>query len=486
MTPESKLAAVARVQTFLDSRLEQRQVNRILHGFPSPRFWQPETISIADVMRQRDRWNHGSQAPFSLYVGLPFCIRTDPDRCGYCLFPVEVFQGSNQIDTYLEYLEREGNLFREFFHDVSPETVYVGGGTPNLMRPQQYLRMMEIVRDVFPGLSSETSITLEGIPQLFTLEKLASMKAGGINRVSMGVQQLNTELNQLSGRKQTAQHVFDAIRWCRQLGLQCNADLIFGWPRQTLETMVTDLEQLVATGVDHIAHYELNIGGPTDFSLNRRSELPSPGLTRDMYRVARDFLTSHGYSQRTVYDFQKTVDVSEFVYEECQRGAERQELWGWGFAGVSDFGGTLEHPGWSYVNHRRVADYYNALDRGAFPIERGFAREIGDLRLNTLFKNLQGMQVDRLSYLRRFEVDVYEEYAPIWQALIERNWCTVTAESIKLQGDGAYYVPLIQSLLSEERLEQLRASTVRASFAQNALIQLSNSERLTSNLPSTG
>ena len=366
---------VSQARRFLDAQQGERQVNRVLHGFPSPRFWQPGVASVPTAMDHRRSWNEAGQAPLDLYIGVPYCIRTDPDRCGYCLFPVEVFQEAGQLDVYLGYLEREGQMFREHFQGLAPATVYIGGGTPNLMRPRQYTRLMEIIRGVFPALTSAVSVTLEGIPQLFTREKLEYMKAGGITRVSMGVQQLNAKLNQLSGRRQTAEHVFDAIRWCQELGLQCNTDLIFGWPRQTMETLMEDLQRLVDTGVDHIAHYELNIGGPSDFSLNRRDELPSPAVTREMYHVTRDYLTSHGYRQVTVYDFQKVEQENRYVYEECRRGFERRELWGWGFAGVSDFGGTMDHGGWTYLNHRTVPDYFGALDRGEFPVERGFARE---------------------------------------------------------------------------------------------------------------
>lgn len=459
MVEKDETLTSSKIQAFLDSHLESRQVNRILHGFPSPRFWQPDTVEIPQLMQQRQQWNTPFPALFSLYLGLPFCIKTDPDRCGYCLFPVEIFEGSPQIDNYLDYLEREGELFRDFFLETTPETIYIGGGTPNLMRPHQYLRLMEIVQKVFPRISFEVPITMEGIPQLFKRDKLVAMKSAGINRVSMGVQQLNPELNRLSGRKQTAQHVFDAVNWCHELGLQCNVDLIFGWPRQTLETMMSDLEKLVATGVDHVAHYELNIGGPTAFSLNYREELPSPSLTREMYQTGRDFLISHGYRQLTVYDFQKDIGDLKFVYEECQRDSERHEMWGWGFAGVTDFGGMMDNPGCSYLNHRRVQDYYNALDRREFPVERAFIREIKDLRLNALFKNLQGLRVERSSYLRRFEIDAYEEHKPIWRALSDRNWCSVTSEAIQLNGDGVYYVPLIQALLSHERLDELQSST---------------------------
>jgi oxygen-independent coproporphyrinogen III oxidase len=458
MPQPSSSAALAEANAFIEAHLAQRQVNRVLHGFPSPRFWQPGIISVPYVMEQRQVWNRSGQAPLSLYVGVPYCIRTEPDRCGYCLFPVEVFGGATQLDTYLDYLEREGELFRDHFAGCALESVYIGGGTPNLMRPAQYTRMMNIVRTVFPKLSERTPVTMEGIPQLFTREKLEHMKAGGINRVSIGVQQLDPELNRLSGRKQTAKHVFDTIRWAQELGLQCNVDLIFGWPRQTMQSLMSDLAQIVATGVDHVTHYELNIGGATDFSLNHRDELPDLDLTRAMYAAARDFLTANGYRQLTAYDFQKDGGASGFVYEECKRDFGRTESWGWGFAGVSDFSGTSDEPGWTYINHRRVRDYFAALDRGEFPIERGFVRDPADVRLNDLFRNLQGMRVDRVSCARRFGIDVYEEYEPAWRALVGRGWCTVSPQTIELTDDGVYYVPLIQSLLSQHRLEQLRAS----------------------------
>ena len=86
---------LAEARDFLDAHQGDRQVNRVLHGFPSPRFWQPETVSLPAVMEQRKAWNEAAQAPFDLYVGVPYCVRTDPDRCGYCLFPVEVFQAGH-------------------------------------------------------------------------------------------------------------------------------------------------------------------------------------------------------------------------------------------------------------------------------------------------------------------------------------------------------------------------------------------------------
>jgi hypothetical protein len=76
--------------------------------------------------------------------------------------------------------------------------------------------------------------------------------------------------------------------------------------------------------------------------------------------------------------------------------------------------------------------------------------------MTTLFKDSQQARVDQPGFARRFQVDVYKAHAPVWQALVNRNWCSLTTEAIELEGDGVHCVPLIQSLRSRERLAPLR------------------------------
>jgi oxygen-independent coproporphyrinogen-3 oxidase len=168
----------------------------------------------------------------------------------------------------------------------------------------------------------------------------------------MGAQQLNEELNKLSGRKQKARHIFQAVEWCDELGLQSNVDLIFGWPRQTKDLMLKDLETLVDAGVRHITHYELNIAGSSDFALNRLHELPSVVQNLEMYHASKDFLESRGFRQLSVYDWDKPMP-GDYVYQECVREFDTTAIFGLGYAAVSYFPGTVHDPGWTWVNHRR-------------------------------------------------------------------------------------------------------------------------------------
>ena len=450
-------------RAYIEAHRHRRHSNRVLHGHPSPLFWRGRDLSVPDIMAARTEAPHR----LNLYVATPYCLPTNPDRCGFCLFPSEVYQRRSQLDSYLSYLEREGEMYRCLLMGTPLTSVYFGGGTSNLYRPDQYARLLQIVRGVFPDIGPDTEITLEGIPQLFTLEKLSAMGAAGCTRVSIGVQQLDDDMIAMSGRKQKASQVFETISWCHDLGLSVSVDLIFGWPRQTVAGMLRDLEAVVGAGVDHLTHYELNVGGRTDFALNRSYELPSVEETLDMYRVARDYLSERGYRQATTYDWERAGSGSpQLRYEDEWRRRFAMEpdgtlissqTWGWGFAGISHFFGNRADRGWTYMNHTSVSGYFGALDAGLFPVERGFQyTNEADFHLTVLFQMLISLAVDRGLYFVLTDIDVVEEFADVWESLANLGWVTVTPSHIQLVGDGVFYTPLIQSLLARDRVLELR------------------------------
>lgn len=458
---------VPAVRAYIDSHRRRRQSNKVLHGHPSPVFWLDHAVSIPEVMAVRARTHRDVRKQINLYVGTPYCLPTEPDRCGFCLFPSEVYRNRQQLDEYLTYLRREGDMFQPYLEGDRLASIYFGGGTSNLYKADQYAILMDIVRSVFevpPGIE----VTLEGIPQTFTYEKLVAMKACGVTRISMGVQQLDDEMIKMSGRRQKAEQVFQTIAWCHELGLPVSVDLIFGWPNQTIDLMLHDLEAIAATGIAHLTHYELNVAGRTDFSRHRREELPSTEQNLEMYRIGRDYLTSHGYRQSTPYDFEKiAADLpASYLYEELFRRPFREEqgrligfdAWGWGYAGISFFFGTPQAPGWAYVNQVHIEDYYKRIRERAFPVLRGFHYTETDLGLHLLFQELQGLALDCGAFTRLLGVDPVEEYQPVWQALAELGWVEIAGDRIAIRGDGVFYLPMIQNLLALERTEEMRKS----------------------------
>ena len=191
---------VQAAKAFVDKHRRRRQSNKVLYGHPSPVHWTEQNVPMDAVLRTRERTNRAIPKRVNLYVGTPYCLPTDPDRCGFCLFPTEIYTGQRQLEEYLEHLEREGDLFRDHFAGAELASIYFGGGTSNLYKPHQYARLMEIVGGVF-DIPADIEVTLEGIPQTFSHDKLLAMKQCGMNRISMGVQQLDEELIKASGRK---------------------------------------------------------------------------------------------------------------------------------------------------------------------------------------------------------------------------------------------------------------------------------------------
>jgi oxygen-independent coproporphyrinogen-3 oxidase len=458
---------VERVREQIEREVARRHANRVLHGHPSPMFWLEREVPVAEILRKRNRSAGGAPRGLIVYVGTPFCLPTEPDRCGFCLFPSEVYRSPDQLSTYLRYLGKEAELYRGWFNDADVSAVYFGGGTTNLYRPQQYAELLAVVRRVFPRIAPSAEVTIEGVAQLFTQAKLEAMRDAGVNRVSLGVQQLDPQLLAASGRKQDPAHVLRMLELCHTLGLGTNVDLIFGWPGQSIDHMRRDLETLSQHRVDHITHYELNVAGRTDFARRRRNELPSVEENLEMYRTSQQLLRASGYRQVTPYDWDRieSGERGKNRYEELGRTPFARDAkdritgydaFGWGFAGLSAWPGGPDEPGWLYGSHQRVDDYYRRLDEGRFPVERGYRYTTEDLRLFTLFQMLQGLSVDRKLYRRLFGVDPLDERPAIWQALTEREWASIEADCLRVVGDGSFHVPMIQSVFAADRLEDMR------------------------------
>jgi oxygen-independent coproporphyrinogen-3 oxidase len=454
---------------FVRKQGARRQSNKVLHGHPSPMFWDPADIPSAEVLRAAP--SPPTTKGTNLYIATPYCLPTDPDRCGFCLFPSEIYEGHGQLARYLTYLRKEGEMYRDRFAAATVSSIYFGGGTSNLYKPAQYATLLDIVREFF-RVPDGIEITLEGIPQLFTREKLLAMKDAGMNRVSIGAQQLDPEMIKLSGRKQTAAHVYNSIEWCQELGLEASVDLIFGWPTQTPEKMLEDLGAIVGTGIRHITHYELNVAGRSDFAVNHRETLPSIAQNVEMYRISKEFLTSHGYTQGTVYDWEKrdpdtsSNGAGRYLYEENLRRTlyfdeqgdlQGHDMLGWGFAGVTIFT-ALDAPAASFMNPTSVDRYFQMLDAGQMPIERGFSLSRLDVQLLYLFQALQTMYIDGTSYGQVFRSSLVEGFRPLWDALEELGWARVEGASVRVVGDGELGVPVIQAAISHERVEEIRTS----------------------------
>lgn len=194
---------------------------------------------------------------YSLYIGIPFC----PSTCLYCSFtsyPVGIWK--KRMDEYLDALEQELTFVAHRFAGHHLNTIYIGGGTPTSLEPQQLERLICKVKKSF-DLSHLLEFTVEaGRPDSITKEKLTVLREQGISRISVNPQTMKQETLELIGRHHTVQQTIDSFYLARELGFDnINMDLIMGLPGEEIADARHTLEVIKALNPDNITVHSLAI-----------------------------------------------------------------------------------------------------------------------------------------------------------------------------------------------------------------------------------
>ncbi len=200
-------------------------------------------------MTQASSVGHG---PIALYVHVPFCAA----RCPYCDFataPATSALRSRYVNALATEIRREGVALGR----PSARTLYVGGGTPSLLDPEEIATLAEALRSSFDLDLVEA--TVEANPATLDRARLVAWRAAGITRVSLGAQALSIEGLRALGRTHQPGDTAAAVDAVRSLGMDVSLDLIFGWPTQTRDDWVRDLTEAIRLAPDHISCYPLEL-----------------------------------------------------------------------------------------------------------------------------------------------------------------------------------------------------------------------------------
>jgi oxygen-independent coproporphyrinogen-3 oxidase len=246
---------------------------------------------------------------YSLYFHIPFCRH----RCAYCDFNTSAGQEA-LLPAYVEALCREIRSVAASAPKRLPvHTIFFGGGTPSLLTPKQFGKILQTVHASFDLPPSDPSGTLEtsleANPGTVTLDSLRGLHSLGFNRISFGVQSVHLdELRQLE-RIHDFFDVIQSFKWARQAGFDnLNLDLIYGLPEQTLSRWQESLRRAVDLGPEHLSLYALTIEHGTPFgrwAARGLLPLPDPDLAADMYEWAGEYLEGHGYEQYEISNWSK-------------------------------------------------------------------------------------------------------------------------------------------------------------------------------------
>jgi oxygen-independent coproporphyrinogen III oxidase len=229
-----------------------------------------------------------------LYVHIPFCVK----KCSYCDFYSIPLQ-NGFIDSYIQALLTECRSYQ----GLSFDTLYLGGGTPSLLGPDNLLRLVEGLRQVF-DLSNLVEATIEVNPESATASLFEAAKSTGINRISIGVQSLCQQELESVGRVHNAAQAIETVVQGQKVGfITMSADLIVGLPGQDWETLHASLETLTNLGINHLSLYCLSLEHDTPLALNPPVDIPSDDMQADLFERATLFLDKNKFIHYEISNF---------------------------------------------------------------------------------------------------------------------------------------------------------------------------------------
>lgn len=243
----------------------------------------------------------------ALYVHIPFCVQ----KCLYCDF-LSGPKNIDKIDTYIGALAKEIKSQKELISAYKVRSIFLGGGTPSILNPEQITKVMNALYVVAKDeLLPNAEITIESNPGTLTKEKLETYRMLGINRISMGLQSTHNEELKALGRIHTYEEFLEGYAIARNAGFDnINIDLMSGLPNQTPERYEETLNRIVALEPEHISAYSLIIEEGTRFYDLYATEkgsrlLPDEEQDRFMYHQTKEILERAGYHRYEISNYAK-------------------------------------------------------------------------------------------------------------------------------------------------------------------------------------
>ncbi|GLZ11052.1 coproporphyrinogen III oxidase [Actinomadura sp. NBRC 104425] len=308
--------------------------------------------------------------PFAFYVHVPFCVT----RCGYCDFNTytagELGPGASR-DSYADTAIAEVRMARRVLGDADlpVATVFVGGGTPTLLAPDDLGRVLAAIDAEF-GLAPDAEVTTEANPESVDEAYLGKLREAGFTRVSYGMQSAREHVLAVLDRAHTPGRVPRVVDWARKAGFEhVNLDLIYGTPGESHDDWRASLEAALAAEPDHVSAYALIVEEGTRLAAQvRRGELQQPDddAMADRYLIADELLSAHGLHWYEISNWAAAPDARCRHNMLYWTGAD---WWGVGPGAHSHVGGTR----WWNVKH--PAAYAARLAEGVTPAH---AREVLD------------------------------------------------------------------------------------------------------------
>ena len=372
----------------------------------------------------------GRAAPFGLYVHVPFCV----ERCQYCYYLAVDGAPQDLVASYLEAVLDEAHLYTRSpaLTDRRVGFAYFGGGTPSLLTADQIERLFTGLRQN-SDWSEIGEISFECAPRTATRNRLAALRAAGVNRLSMGVQQLDDQVLARNGRVHRVEDVERAWGRIRETGFETvNLDLMVGMRGETETSFFTSLDRVVELAPDSVTLYQLEIPLNTPLSRDVRAgnvgELASWETKHERLAAAFERLESAGYTARSGYTAVSDPSRHGFQYQDAQyNGAD---LIGLGVASFSYLDGVHQQ------NLATVDGYLQAHRDGQLPLGRAHRLSPDERLVRAMILQLKLGRVDLTRLERRYGLVPERVFSEPLMQLEAEGWLRVVDRTVEVTRSG--------------------------------------------------
>lgn len=340
-----------------------------------------EQFTKQDFLDEVIKTNYGENLPpLSLYFHLPFC----DTLCYFCGCNMIITRNRSRVNEYVQYVKNEIDILRPYLlPDRKVSQLHWGGGTPTHLTPDEIKDLISYIKESFE-FTDNAEEGCEIDPRGLFKEHLEALRNGGINRISMGVQDFNEKVQKSVNRIQPEDMTRKVVDWVRELGFESiNLDLIYGLPFQTVKTFQDTVEKIIDISPDRIAvfNYAHVPWMKKHMALIRPEDLPVPEVKLEILKMTIEKLTSAGYDFIGMDHFAKPEDELSIALKEKKLYRNFQgystnagaDLYAFGITGISQLHNVYAQ------NLKTEKEYYASIDAGELPVHRGYRLNEDDL-----------------------------------------------------------------------------------------------------------
>ncbi|AWB66511.1 oxygen-independent coproporphyrinogen III oxidase [Saccharobesus litoralis] len=396
-----------------------------------------DSFSEANFHLEAQRY---AERNLSLYIHIPFCHKL----CYFCGCNKVVTRHQHKADIYIDYLLKEIESRAALFTQRKVTQIHFGGGTPTFLNRQQFGRIMQRLQDLF-AIQPQAEISIEIDPRELPLDMLDSLRDWGFNRLSLGVQDFNKEVQQAVNREQDEQVIFDIIARAKSLGFaSTNIDLIYGLPLQTEQSFMYTLQRVCELNPDRLTMFNY-AHMPKLFAAQRKikeGQLPSAQTKLNILHAAIDYLGQQGYQFIGMDHFAKVDDELAVAQRQGElhrnfQGYTTQgdaDLLGLGVSAISQLGDSYSQ------NHKELKDYYRAVDDKQTALTRGIGLNRDDKIRRFVIKQLIcNFELDKWQVERQFLLnfaDYFKADLALLKPMVADGLLSFEQDKIKVNPQG--------------------------------------------------